>query len=72
MTHSSVDGAMRIGLPRWDPDGSRILVAIMNFDPADHQSLQSVRLAFVDAAGGEPEVISEALDGKYPDIRPTP
>ncbi len=71
LTHSSTDGSMKIGLPRWDADGDRIVVAVMNFSP-DHQSLESVHLAFVDAGGGEPVVISEEFDGKYPDIRPTP
>jgi Tol biopolymer transport system component len=71
LTHASVDGTMKIGQPRWDADGSRIIVAVMNFSP-DHQNIESVRLAFVDAAGGEPVVISDAFDGKYPDIRPTP
>jgi Tol biopolymer transport system component len=71
LTHSSVDGSMRIGTPNWDPDGSRIAVSILTatgptFDFAD------VHLAFVPAAGGEPVLIPTALDGKYPDVRPTP
>jgi hypothetical protein len=71
LTHSSIDGSMKIGQPRWDPDGKRILVAVMKFG-ADHQDLESVHLAFVDAAGGEPAVISPYFNGKYADIRPTP
>lgn len=50
---------MRIGTPRWDPSGP------------DFEFGGDVRLAFVDAAGGEPVVIS-TQDGKYPDVRPTP
>ncbi len=71
LTHSSVDGSMRIGQPRWDREGNRILVAIMNFSPGQHE-LRSVNLAFVDAAGGEPAIISTAFNGKYADIRETP
>ena len=71
LTHSSVDGLMRIGTPHWDPDGSRIAVSVLTatgpaFDFAD------VHLAFVDAAGGEPELISSTESGKNPDVRPTP
>lgn len=71
LTHSSVDGSMRIGQPRWDAEGNRILVSIMNFTPGEH-NLVSVHLAFVDPVGGEPTVISAAFDGKYADIRQTP
>ena len=70
LTHSSTDGLMRIGTPNWDPDGSRIAVSILTSTGPDF-SLGDVKLAFVDAAGGEPVLIS-TLDGKYPDVRPTP
>lgn len=70
ITHSSVDGTMRIGCPHWDPDGSRIVVCIFTGDATD-QSIFDVRLGFVDADGGEPVLISQT-DGKYPDLRPTP
>ncbi len=71
ITHSSVDGFMRIGLPRWDPDGTRISVTVMRFSHPD-RGFESSHLGFADAAGGEPAVISEAFDGKYQDVRPTP
>ena len=71
LTHSSVDGTIRIGCPHWDPEGSRVIVCIKTTDAAD-ESIFDVRLGFVDADGGEPVVISNAFDGKYADIRPTP
>ena len=78
LTHSSIDGSMKIGQPRWDPDGKRILVAVMNFS-ADHKVFESVHLAFVDAKGGEPVLmpvrhagVSPYFNGKYADIRQTP
>jgi TolB protein len=70
LTHSSVDGLMRIGCPHWDPDGSRIVVCIKTRDAID-QSILDVRLGFVDADGGEPVLIS-MTDGKNADLRPTP
>jgi len=70
ITHSSVDGTMRIGCPRWDPAGSRIVVCIKTTDAVD-PSIFDVRLGFVDADGGEPVLIS-MTDGKYADLRPTP
>jgi Tol biopolymer transport system component len=71
LTHSSTDGHMRIGTPRWDPSGSRIVVSILNTTGPDFEFGGDVRLAFVDAAGGEPVLTSQA-DGKYPDVRPAP
>jgi Tol biopolymer transport system component len=70
LTHSSKDGSMRIGAPNWDPDGTRIAVSILTSTGPDF-SLADVKLGFVDAAGGEPVLISQT-DGKYPDVRPTP
>jgi Tol biopolymer transport system component len=70
LTYSSVDGSMRIGLPRWDPDGTRIVVSIATSTAPD-MSITDVRLGFVDADGGEPVLISQT-DGKNPDVRPTP
>ena len=69
LTRSSVDGAMRIGCPNWDPKGSRSAACILTKDAADRPL--GVRLGFVDAEGGEPVLISQT-DGKYPDLRPTP
>ncbi len=70
ITHSSVDGLMRIGTPNWDPDGSRIAVSVLTATGATF-TFADVKLAFVDAAGGEPVLIS-TLSGKNPDLRPTP
>ena len=71
LTHSSTDGHMRIGTPRWDPSGGRIVVSILYTTGPDFEFGGDVRLAFVDAAGGEPVLIS-TQSGKYPDVRPTP
>jgi Tol biopolymer transport system component len=71
LTSASVDGHMRIETPRWDPNGSRILVSIVYSTGPEFVFGGEVRLAFVDAAGGEPELIS-TLSGKYPDMQPTP
>ena len=70
LTHSSVDGLMRIGQPRWDPDGTRIVVSILTATGSTF-TFADVHLAFVAAAGGEPVLISPR-SGKYPDLRPTP
>jgi Tol biopolymer transport system component len=70
LTHSSVDGTMRIGCPNWDPDGSRIVVCIFTRDAID-KSIFDQRLGFVDADGGEPVLIS-MIDGVYGHLRPTP
>jgi Tol biopolymer transport system component len=70
LTHSSKDGSMRIGGPHWSPDGTRIVVSILTSTGPDF-SLADVKLAFVDAAGGEPVLISQT-DGKNGDLRPTP
>ena len=71
LTVASKDGHMRIETPRWAPDGSRILVSIVYTTGPDFSFGGEVRLASVDAAGGEPVLISEPA-GKYPDLRPTP
>ncbi len=70
LTHASVDGLMRIGEPRWDPDGSGFVVSILTGTGPEF-TFSDVRLAFVDAAGGDP-VLIPGLSGKYPDLRPTP
>jgi Tol biopolymer transport system component len=71
LTYSSVDGTMRIGEPHWAPDGTRIVVA-MGTSSAPDTTINDVRLAFVDAAGGEPVLVSPTIDGSSPDLRPTP
>jgi Tol biopolymer transport system component len=70
LTHSSVDGSMRIGHPRWDPDGTRIVVSILTATGLTF-TFADVHLAFVAASGGEPVLIAPR-SGKYPDLRPTP
>jgi TolB protein len=71
ITHSSVDGTMRIGCPHWDPDGSRIVVCIFTRDAID-KSIFDQRLGFVDADGGEPVLITSMTDGVSGHLRPTP
>src|SRR6185312_11940478 len=70
LTHSSVDGSMRIGTPRWNTDGTRIVVSIATSNGPD-MSISHAHLGFVDAGGGEPLLISQ-VDAEYPDLRPTP
>ncbi len=70
LTHSSMNGTMRIGEPRWTPDGKRVAV-IIGTSTAPDTTINLARVAFVDAAGGEPVVISES-GGAHPDLRPTP
>jgi TolB protein len=71
LTTASTDGHMRIETPRWDPDGRRIWVSIVYSSGPDFAFAGEVRLAYVDAAGGDPVLISQ-IAGKYPDMRPTP
>lgn len=71
LTDASVDGHMRIETPRWDPDGTRILVSIVYSTGPDLAFGGDVRLAFIDGDGGEPQIIS-TLAGRYPDMQPTP
>jgi Tol biopolymer transport system component len=68
LTHSSIDGSMRIGQPRWDSDGTRIVVSVAT--AGEDLSINDVRLGWVEASGGEPVLISQT-DAKYPDPRPT-
>ena len=70
LTHSSIDGLMRIGQPRWDPDGTRIAGSILTATGPTF-TFADVHLAFVAVSGGEPVLISP-MSGKYPDLRPTP
>lgn len=70
LTHSSTDGRMRIGEPRWTPDGKRVAVAVGTSTPPN-TTIDLARVAFVDAAGGEPVFVQES-GGAHPDLRPTP
>jgi len=71
LTHSSVDGTMRIGQPRWSPDGTQIVVSVGISEPPD-TNIGDAQLGFVSAAGGEPTVVSPTIHGSQPDLRPTP
>lgn len=71
LTDASVDGHMRIETPRWDPDGTRILVSLVYSTGPDFTFGGDVQMAFVDGSGSEPALISERA-GKYPTMRPTP
>ncbi len=70
LTHSSTDGRMRIGEPRWTPDGKRIAVAVGTSTPPN-TAIDLARVAFVDADGGEPVMLQQS-GGAHPDLRPTP
>ena len=72
ITKSSVDGHMRITSPRWTPDGTRMLVTIGIAPPGagPTATVNELRLAFVDPAGGEPVLLPSTLHGGA--LRPTP
>ena len=69
LTHSSVDGTIRIGQARWSSDGRQILVSVGFTDPPN-ADLSDAQLGFVAAAGGEPVLIAPAIHGSRPDARP--
>jgi Tol biopolymer transport system component len=71
LTHSSVDGTLRIGQPRWSPDGTQIVVSVGISEPPD-TSISDAQLGFVSAAGGEPLLLAPTIHGSQPDLRPTP
>ena len=71
LTHSSVDGTMRIGQPHWSPDGTQIVVSVGMSEPPD-TNISYLRLGFVSATGGEPELLPPTIHGSQPDLRPTP
>lgn len=68
LTHSSTDGRLRIGEPRWTPDGKRVAVAVGTSTPPN-TTIDNARIAFVDASGGEP-VFLQVSGGAHPDVRP--
>jgi Tol biopolymer transport system component len=72
LTHASVDGHLRVETPRWDSTGQQILVSLVHTTGDDYAFHGHVQLAVIDAASGEPTVISQQTDGKYPELRPTP
>ena len=71
ITRSSVDGHMRIFAPAWTPDG-RMLVAIgiASASGGTVTTVDDIRLAFVDPAGGEPDLLPSTIHGGT--LRPTP
>jgi Tol biopolymer transport system component len=71
LTHSSVDGTMRIGQPRWSPDGTRIVVSVGISELPD-TTISDAQLGFVSVAGGGPTLLSPTIHGSQPDLRPTP
>ena len=72
MTRSSVNGEMRIAQPRWTPDGRGIYVSIATSAGPGDTVVRLVRPGFVDAAGGEPVLVSSSVAGAHPELRPTP
>ena len=72
LTHSSVNGEMRIAQPRWTPDGTGMYVSIATTAGPGSTRVARVQPAFVDAQGGEPVLVSSSLNGAHPELRPTP
>jgi Tol biopolymer transport system component len=72
LTHGSVDGTMRITLPRWAPDGTGIYVSIANSVPPS-TTVDCVQPAFVDGGRGEPVLLwSSGKCAAGAELRPTP
>ena len=71
LTHSSVDGTMRITNPHWAPDATRIYVAVANSIPPS-TSVVCVRPAYLDAGGGEPVMLWTSGCAAEIELRPTP
>jgi len=72
LTHGSVNGEMRIAQPRWTPDGTGIYVSVATTAGPGSTVVARVQPAFVDAAGGEPVLVSPLVTGAHPELRPTP
>ena len=71
LTHGSVNGEMRIAQPRWTPDGTGIYVSIATTGGPGTTVVYNVMPGFMDAAGGEPVLVSSSLSGAHPELRPT-
>lgn len=71
LTHSSVDGSMRITVPHWTADGSEIVVSVATSIPPS-MTVDCVRPGFVDAAGGEPLLWPVETCGAGANPRPLP
>ena len=72
LTLSSVNGEMRIAQPRWTPEGTGMYVSIATTAGPGSTRVNRVQPGFVDAAGGEPVLVSSSLSGAHPELRPTP
>jgi Tol biopolymer transport system component len=72
LTHSSVNGEMRIAQPRWTPDGTGMYVSVATTAGPGSTRVARVQPAFVDARGGEPVLVSSSVSGAHPELRPTP
>lgn len=71
VTHSSVDGNMRIVAPRWTPDGTRLFCSV-GHSSASNFTTDDLQIAFVDPGGGEPVPLPTVVHGSGPRLRPTP
>ena len=73
ITTASVDGSLRIAEPKWTPDGTRILVALAT-GPAGSGpvTVNDVQVAYVDAGGGDPQLLSPSIHGGLAVMRPMP
>lgn len=71
VTHSSVDGNMRIVAPRWTPDGTRLTCSVGHSSQSNFTT-DDLQIAFVDPAGGEPVLLRSVVHGSQPDLRPVP
>lgn len=72
ITRSAVDGHMRITTPRWSPDGAQLMVTVGVAPPSSGPlaTVNDLRFAVVDAAGGEPVLWPSTIHGGV--LRPTP
>jgi Tol biopolymer transport system component len=70
LTTASTDGSMRIGLPRWSPDGTRLWVSVVRESETGPSGAPKAELAWVDAATGALHELH--VEGKYPRPRPAP
>jgi Tol biopolymer transport system component len=69
ITRSSVDGNRRIVMPRWTPDGTRILVSI-GLSSKSNMTTDDLQLAVIETIGEEPVLLSPTIHGAGPDLRP--
>ena len=71
ITTSSVDGYMRLFAPEWLLDGRMtVKIGIAPHSGSGEPTVDDLRLAFVDPAGGEPVLLPANIHGGW--LRPTP